>query len=568
MIKKEKLTPTSTKPNACDRTPAPLNGVNQSQFRSALFAHGERTAVSDALSLAANVGKHFKDDMKSRLLSLFSVCILSLSGYAQVPPVGYATSYGGNGTDASWSVAVDAQGNTYTGGYFSDTATIGSSTIISSGDLDLSVVKRDQQGNAVWAKSFGWVLQDMAFTITADAAGNSYLAARWFYQITVDGNTVASNNNSKDIGVLKLDADGNVVWFSTFGGSGTDTPNDIAVDANGNVFVTGQFVTNLTFNGQTVTSNGSDDVFVAKLNANGSPAWVSTFGSTFGDIGRGIAVDANGNCYVTGNARGTSTIGSVILNAAGSNYDIFLVKYNSAGVAQWAQNIGGNNSDYAYGLAADAIGNTYMVGNFTASTMIGSTELIANGTLYTDGFVAKFNSSGVAQWANKIGGSSSDAAYGVAADSDGNCYVVGQYGSSITIDGTYLANEGLSDAFITKLDASGNFDWATSIGGTGIDYGYGIAVHHNGNCYVSGFYAEETMVGSTTLTNNGDFDVYLVRYGNAVVTGLEDERIQTQQKEVMGRYNLLGQPIEEEGKGLHVIRYKDGSHQKTMRVYR
>lgn len=503
--------------------------------------------------------------MKSIYLTVALLCTVTLTTFAQLPPIGFATSYGGLGTDASWRVAVDALGNTYTGGYFNGTTTIGSTTLTSAGDMDLCVVKHDPQGNPLWAKRFGWVLQDMAFTIAADAAGNSYLAARWFYQITVNGTTYTANNESTDIGIWKLDTDGNVVWFSTFGGSGGETPNAIALDANGNVFVTGQFVTDFTFNGQTVTSNGSDDVFVVKLNANGSPAWMSTFGNTFGDIGRGIATDANGNCYVTGNARGTLNIGSVTLNAAANNYDIFLIKYNNAGVAQWAQGIGGSDADYAYGLAADAAGNTYMAGNFRVSTMIGNIQLVANSTLYTDGFVAKFNSSGVAQWAQKIGGSNSDAAYGAAVDASGNAYFIGQFTENINVGGTGLFSAGVSDAFVTKLDASGNFVWATRIGGTGIDYGYGIAVHENGNCYASGFFAEDITIGNTTLTNNGDYDVYLVRYGNETVTSIDVSPSTLKAKEV-GRFNILGQPINKENGGLQVILFEDGSRQKVMSI--
>ena len=485
--------------------------------------------------------------------------------YAQVPPMGYAISYGGSGSDASWSVAVDAWGNTYSGGYFNGTTTVGQTDITSAGDMDLLVVKHDANGIAQWVADFGWVLQDMAFTITADAAGNSYLAARWFYQITVDGTVYNANDDSKDIGVFKLDTDGNLVWFATFGGSGTDTPNDIAVDANGNVFVTGQFVDDFTFNGNTVTSNGSDDVFIAKLNANGTPAWLSTFGSTFGDIGRGLALDASGNCYVTGNARGVSTVGTVTLSAPGNNYDAFLVKFTNAGVAQWAHSIGGNDSDYAYGLSADSAGNTYMVGFFHNSITIGATELVASGTLYSDAFVAKFDDTGNAQWAKKIGAEGSDGAYGVANDANGNTFVVGDFNSNVSIGGTGLFSAGSSDGFVTKLDTDGNFLWADRIGGTGIDHGYGVAVHSNGNCFVTGFYSEEMTVGTTTLTNNGDFDVYVVRYGNETITGIEGSETLVKQNEV-GRYNILGQPIDKASAGLQVIHFKDGSRKKVFSV--
>jgi hypothetical protein len=278
-----------------------------------------------------------------------------------------------------------------------------------------------------------------------------------------------------------------------------------------------------------------------------------------------LALDGNGNCYVTGNARGVSTIGSVTLTCPSTNYDAFLVKYTSAGVAQWAHSIGGNNSDYAYGLSADASGNTYMAGVFLNSITIGSTELTANGTLYTDGFVAKFDNTGNAQWAKKIGAEGSDGAYGVTNDADGNAYVVGDFNSNISIGGTGLFSAGSSDGFVTKLDSDGNFLWADRIGGTGIDHGYGVAVHPSGNCFVTGFYSEEMTVGTTTLTNAGDFDVYLVRYGNEVITGI-DATLNELPSDIVGRFNILGQPIDKDTRGLQVILFEDGTRQKAIRL--
>ncbi len=242
------------------------------------------------------------------------------------------------------------------------------------------------------------------------------------------------------------------------------------------------------------------------------------------------------------------------------------MKYNNAGVAQWAHSIGGSNSDYAYGLSADAVGNTYMAGIFLSSITIGATELTASGTLYTDGFVAKFDNMGNAQWAKKIGAEGSDGAYGIANDAAGNSYVIGEFNSNISIGGTGLFSAGSSDAFVAKLDASGNFLWADKIGGTGIDRGYGIAVHQNGNCFVTGFYSEEMTVGTTTLTNAGDFDVYLVRYGNETITSTNQLLDTVSEPKEIGRYNMLGQPIDKYHQGLQLILFEDGSWQKSMPV--
>jgi hypothetical protein len=158
----------------------------------------------------------------------------------------------------------------------------------------------------------------------------------------------------------------------------------------------------------------------------------------------------------------------------------------------------------------------YVIGTYGGTvTFTSGTTLTSTGS--TDAFVAKYDTSGTVQWARSIGGTSADYGYGIATDSGGNVYVIGTYGGTVTFtSGTTLTSTGSTDAFVAKYDTSGTVQWARGIGGTGFDYGYGIATDTSGNVYVIGRYYGSTITFApgTTLTNVGvgSTDVFVAKY--------------------------------------------------------
>ncbi|MBK9147105.1 MAG: hypothetical protein IPM12_04690 [Flavobacteriales bacterium] len=496
------------------------------------------------------------------LYAFATALLLSVSASAQVPPIGFATRFGDPTETNSRGVGVDALGNAYTCGLFSGTTTVGSQTITSAGNNDVFVAKHDEQGNGIWVRGFGWVVDDLAHKIAVDEQGNSFVLARWSVQITVDGTTYTSNNDSRDVCVIKLDANGDVQWFSAFGGTLEDVPQDIGLDADGNILVTGYFNQNLTVAGDSFTSN-STDAFLVKLDPDGTPLWTRVLAATGGSYGRALAVDAMGNCYVTGTATGTVDAGMNTFTI-GTGYSIFLVKYDAAGVDQWAQSpVTSTNIANAWGLAADAAGNTYMVGSFDDQLQIGGFSLVANGNLFADAYIAKFNTAGVVQWAYKMGGASSELGWEVIVDSNGNPYVIGDFSGSTNVGGFSLTSDGGVDVFLTKLDPAGSFLWATRIGGSSNNHGFGLATHPNGNCYATGAFLGSMLVGTELLVSAGDGDAFLVKYGTELVTGVPQLERSASKVET-GRYNVLGQQVNALYNGLRIVRYSDGSSARKM----
>ena len=240
------------------------------------------------------------------------------------------------------------------------------------------------------------------------------------------------------------------------------------------------------------------------------------------DYGYAVAVDPMGEIFVAGSFSTSLTFGSIPLSSKGSN-DIFVAKFDQTGQPLWAVNAGGTSSDYAYGIAADAQGNAVLTGYFGSSSIVfGGTTLTNSGN---ELFIAKINGAGTWMWAKKAGGTASEYGYGIAVDSKDNVYVVGQsWSSTMTFGTTTLTNAGTPDVFVTKLDTTGKFLWTQNFDGNDTDIGNGVAVDPGGNVYITGGYQGTLKNGSLSVTGStSDYRAFVAKLdGNGKTLWLKD----------------------------------------------
>ncbi len=381
----------------------------------------------------------------------------------------------------------------------------------------------------LWAKSASGTSDDEANSVAVDASGNTYVVG-WFSSPNITfGSTTLTNTGSWDMFLTKYDANGNVVWAKSVGGTNAETANAVAVDASGNIYVAGQFGTStITFGSYTLTNEGSTDIFLAKYDVNGNVVWAKSAGGIVGDGAASVAVDILGNIYLTGSFNSpTLTFGSITLTNTsnlGNTSDLFIVKYNANGNVLWAKSASGTVNDLASSVAVDASGNTYVSGYFNSPTLTFSSTILTNAVntgSSNDLFLAKYDASGNVIWAKSAGGTSSDMSNSIAIDVSGNLYMTGYFYSPTLAFGSYtLTNAGMYDLFLAKYDDSGNVLWAESAGGTSADEAHSVIVDASGNIYLTGlFYSPTLTFGSTTLTNEGLEDIFLAKYnsnGNVV----------------------------------------------------
>ena len=422
----------------------------------------------------------------------------------------WARGAGGIINDHGWDVAVDADGNAYFTGDFADVAAFGPTALTSQGDYDVFVAKLNKDGTWQWATSAGGTDFDWGRGIAVDIEGNTYVTGHFTGNATF-GTTTLTGQGYFNVFVAKLNANGVWLWAVSGGGSDADEGWDIGLDANENPYITGHFLGTVTFGDTNLTCEGGDDVFVAKLNTAGAWQWATDSGGTSPDRGQGIAVEPDGDSYITGYFEGLVTFGNSSMSSQGYR-DVFVAKLNPEGIWQWARSGGGTGKDQGYSIAVDENTSLSIIGEFDEGTAIfGNTSLTSRGR--TDVFVANLNTYGTWQWVTSGGGSNYDDGYGIALDAYGNTYITGAYQSWIQFGNTTLTSQAGEELYCAKLDKDGAWQWATSACGAyqDVDWGYSIAVEANGTAYITGTFHGSVTFGDITIFSHGMFDALIAK---------------------------------------------------------
>jgi len=449
------------------------------------------------------------------------------------PVLSYSTYLGGEAGDAGAGITVDGAGNAYVTGFTQSPnfpTTPGVFQLKNRGFPDAFVTKLNSTGSAlVYSTYLGGSNNSGGSGIAIDQAGNAY----------VTGSTSSSDfpttprafqtklKGAGDAFVTKLNSTGSALLYSTYlGGSSTDYSysSGIAIDGVGNAYVTGLAGSGFPTTPGAFQRKGSGQ-FVTKLNATGSKLLYSTLlNNASPGNGNAIAVDNSGNSYVTGSAgSGFPTTRGAFKTKSGGASDAFVTKMNTLGSALvYSTFLGGSGDDYGSGIAVDGLGNAYITGQTTSTDLptksafepkyVGGTCSNHPGTTYAcpNAFVSKLNATGSALvYSTYLGGNGDDEGIAITVDKFGNAYVTGQTSSTNFPTksafqtkyrgGTCFEGNGggfvfpCFEAFVTKLNPVGSaLVYSTYLSGSSNtvlgsgDQGFGIAVDHLGNAYVTG----------------------------------------------------------------------------------
>ncbi len=383
----------------------------------------------------------------------------------------WAHSIGGTAFDRAFSIVLDGAGHLYLTGSFGSTVDFdpgpGTSTLTAS-LTEAYVLKMDVNGGFSWVKPLAGVGSEGGYDMDIDGFGNLYTTG--FFNASVDfdpdtGTAILTSNGNHDVFVQKMDSTGKFLWARNMGGTGQDLGYSLAVDDIGNVYTTGRFGSIGadfdpgvdTFSLSTV---GSDDIFIQKMDPNGNFLWAKRMGGSQADYGHALDLDSAGNVYTTGFFRttvdfdpGVDTVDFTVFGQA----DVFVQKLNSNGDYQWARQIGGTQTGMGMDIHVDEAGNAYTIGWFYGSMDFdpGSGTLNLGSVGQSDIFVQKLDPSGILEWVAKIGGSSVDEGLGIHVDQAGNVYSTGFFEANVDFDpGTgisILSEIGNGDAFVQKL---------------------------------------------------------------------------------------------------------------------
>jgi len=428
----------------------------------------------------------------------------------------WSSYLGGSGDDRGYGIAVDGAGNVFVTGRTASSGWVsgGFDTAFNGGDGDAFVAKLSGSGAHLWSSYLGGSGDDWGWGVAVDGAGNVLVTGQTMSSGWVSGGFDTTHNGYYDVFVVKLSGSGSHLWSTYMGGSDNDGGYSIAVDTLGNVLVTGgTWSSGWVSGGFDTTFNYGGDAFAAKLSGSGSHLWSTYLGGIYKDWGYGIAVDGTGNVFVTGDTLSPGWVSGGSDTTHNGGHDAFVVGLSGSGSHLWSTYLGGSGNDGGSGIAADRAGNVLVTG-FTLSSdwVSGGFDTTYNGM--EDAFVVKLSGSGGHLWSTYLGGSGNDEGWGITVNGAGNPFVTGMTQSSGWVSRGFGATpNGGSDPFVAKLSASGAHLWSTYLGGSGNDYGAGIAVDRAGNAFVTGVTESSGWVsgGFDTTYNGGAYDAFVAK---------------------------------------------------------
>jgi hypothetical protein len=441
---------------------------------------------------------------------------------AAAPPSAgpWAESFGGTGSDMGYAVAVDAAGNIYVAGTFSGSFTFGTTPLTSAGGVDIFLAKLSSSGTLQWVHSFGSTGNEMPKKILVDSTGNIYLCGS-FSGTGSFGGTSTTATGSSDGFIAKYSSSGSFAWSRTIDATSAAQVNGIALDAaQQNLVAIGMFAGTATFTSSSTFSsvNGGDDSFLAKYSVvDGSPIWAKTWGSLDYDTGLAVFCDANNNILVVGCFAYQLNFGLGVIASYAGTRDIYVAKFAASGsvapgTALWSKSYGSLNNTTPYCAGLDANGDLTVGGTFVSQTDLGSGTITGGGSY--SAFLAKYSgATGTNLWNRVISSSWSAVPYGIGFDTQNNPIICGNYQGTCNFGAETSTDAGSGDVFVAKYSGtSGSPVWAESVGGTGTDNGWAIAVDKANYSTAVGYFSGSANFG-VPLNSAGGYDIFVLRVG-------------------------------------------------------
>ena len=465
--------------------------------------------------------------MKVKIATLNTFLLFCQLGFGQMPSFKWANTVNGNGTELVNDIKVDKKGNIYCAGSFSEPVDLnpgsGTQLATSKGSGDFFVQKFNVRGELLWAFAMGGTKSDFLSKMAIDKDNNILLVGSFQDTVDFDPSSRVDYGYAKstaDIFVMKLDAQGKLVWKKTIGGSGTDVGNTITVDANNDVIVSGIFSKTTDFdpgkNKYEMSSKNYSDVFILKLSTKGEFVWAKSIEGDYSKAASGLAVDNQQNILLTGYFEDTANFntdpGKALHLISKGSIDFYVLKLNTKGDFIWAHATGGIGPDNTTSLTVLSNNNIVVAGrfgntvDFDPSTRQKNIKSIGN----SDICIVSYNEKGKLNWVKRQGGIKADLAYAIDHDNYNNILVAAQYADTIIADTgknsreTKLVSKGASDIMVEKLRANGDFVFAFSVGGSSIESPRAITFHPPSNSLLLGGYFSTTVdfdIGTGTSNN-------------------------------------------------------------------
>lgn len=408
--------------------------------------------------------------------------------------ISFIKTLGGANNDSAQSVVATSDGGYAVLGYTQSND--GDITDKQDQSFDYWVLKFDAQDNLQWQKTYGGSNDDRGNEIIQTLDGGFAILGYSFS----DDNDVSTNAGLQDYWLVKLDQNGNISWEKSFGYDGADSGISLIQTNDQGYLVTG--ILDVTASGgQGNTSRDSSrhaggDYWALKLNINGVIEWSRYFGGNFTDTPQAVLETNSGDFIIAGSSDSNDTdISSNI-----GTYDFWVIKISPTGDLIWEKSFGGNQIDEARAIVASNDGSFIIAGDTRSSE-----NNVTGNNGGADLWLIKISSDGVLIWERNYGGSSFDVARAMV-QSQSNELILS--GSSRSSDRDVSENKGQNDVWVVKTDNNGNLTWQVTVGGSNIDFSYGVAELNNGSIIAVGDTASSD---GDIIDNKGFSDLLIIK---------------------------------------------------------
>jgi hypothetical protein len=427
-------------------------------------------------------------------------------GAGEKPP--FAKQFGGPGSQMARHLARGADGVIAITGNFTDEINLGGGALSSRGQNDIFLATYTQTGLFRWATAVGGTGDDEGASVAIAADGAIYTLGLFEDTVDFGGGKIASHGKW-DVVLRKVTAFGQFVWAVGFGGPGLDTAGKVAVDATGNVYVTGAFFETADIAGVKLEAAGDYDALIASFTPDGKLRWAKSLGGAGPDSGNGIAVDGGGNVYVGGSfSKQVELDTEPIVAVAGG--DAFVARFDADGSLRWAKPFGAKGQDLVIDLAARDE-QIVATGVLTGEATIGDEVIPA---AHQDGFVAAFDPSGRLVWSRAFGDESGNQGTTVDIAADGSTFLGGSLMAGSAFTGPVIKKSGFRNPFVAVLDRTGDPLWVRQFKATpsfARADASSIAASPDGYAYLAGWFTDKLELGDETFTSDDAEDLMLLR---------------------------------------------------------
>jgi hypothetical protein len=455
-----------------------------------------------------------------------------------VTPTNQFTAKSFEGTNPTYTGAITVKNSTgemYLASTFIGTVSFGidCGTKTSVGSLDIALSKFSASGECLWTKQFGASGGALDVKkLLLDGSGNIIMAGQFSGNTYLGSGTVSSMGGT-DMFVAKYSSSGDRIWVNTFGKEYADSINDIAVDVDGNIGVTGSILTNygngLSLGGDLLVTNGVAASFAAKFSQGGTHIWSKTFScASSKSNGTSISSLPGGDFAITGTFE-SADFGDGCISARTSGGflyggDVYVVRVRgSDGNLVWKNNFGGIYNDYSGKIVTDSNGDIFTVGTFSTSITFGADTYTFPASTVSTYMVKISSGTGIPSWSKVITSTTAGTIpAGLSVDSGNNVVVAGSFRGGVTIGSTSLTSTSNSsaayDMYLFKYSGSGTFAWARKYGGVLSDIfnppsvsPVSMTTDSNGNIYIGGNFNKSLIVDATTSLTSSKYSAFLMK---------------------------------------------------------